>query len=106
MRPRGDGKGIGAAAKMNTFDVTSLVVGSIIGADVYVATAIGARLIGPASLIVWVLAGMMAMVIALSFAHCVLILPKVGGPYAYVREAFNPFSGFIVGWGLLLAEWF
>jgi len=94
------------ARKLNTFDVTSLVVGSIIGADVYVATAIGARLIGPASLIVWVLAGTMAMVIALSFAHCVLILPKVGGPYAYVREAFNPFSGFIVGWGLLLAEWF
>src|SRR3989441_10226717 len=66
----------------------------------------GPGLIGPASLIVWVLAGTMAMVIALSFAHCVLILPKVGGPYAYVREAFNPFSGFLVGWGLLLAEWF
>src|SRR5438309_6043796 len=106
MRPRGHGKGTGASAKLNTFDVTSLVVGSIIGADVYVAPAIGAKLVGPASLLVWILAGAMAMVIALSFAYCVMILPKVGGPYAYVREAFNPFSGFIVGWGLLLAEWF
>ncbi len=96
----------GPASKLSTFDVTSLVVGSIIGADVYVATAIGAKLIGPASLLVWVLAGAMAMVIALSFAHCVLILPKVGGPYAFVREAFNPFAGFLVGWGLLLAEFF
>src|SRR2546426_841552 len=106
MRPRGDGKGTGASAKLNTFDVTSLVVGSIIGADVYVATAIGARLIGPSSLLVWVLAGAMAMVIALSFSYCVMILPKVGGPYAYVKAVAGPFAGFIVGWGLLLAEWF
>ncbi len=93
-------------AKLTTFDVTSLVVGSIIGADVYVATAIGARLVGPASLLVWVLAGLMAMSIALCFAYCVMMLPKVGGPYAYVRQAFNPFAGFLVGWALLLAEWF
>jgi len=106
MRPRGDGKGTGASAKLNTFDVTSLVVGSIIGADVYVATAIGARLVGPSSLLVWVLAGAMAMVIALSFSYCVMILPRVGGPYAYVKAVAGPFPGFIVGWGLLLAEWF
>src|SRR3989449_3110197 len=106
MRPRGHGKGTGASAKLNTFDVTSLVVGSIIGADVYVATAIGARLVGPASLLVWVLAGAMAMVIALSFSYCVMILTKVGGPYAYVKAVAGPFPGFIVGWGLLLAEWF
>src|SRR6267143_5697866 len=106
MRPRGDGKGTGASAKLNTFDVTSLVVGSIIGADVYVATAIGARLVGPSSLLAWILAGAMAMVIALSFSYCVMILPKVGGPYAYVKAVAGPFPGFIVGWGLLLAEWF
>ncbi len=94
------------SGKLNTFDVTSLVVGSIIGADVYVATAIGARLVGPASLLVWVLAGVMAMAIALCFAYCVMMDPKVGGPYAYVKQAFSPFAGFIVGWGLLLAEWF
>src|SRR2546422_11502650 len=106
MRPRGDGKRTGASAKLNTFDVTSLVVGSIIGADVYVATAIGARLVGPASLLAWVLAGAMAMGIALSFSYCVMILPKVGGPYAYVKAVAGPFPGFLVGWSLLLAEWF
>src|SRR5438128_2828900 len=106
MRPRGDVRGTGPSAKLNTFDVTSLVVGSIIGADVYVATAIGARLIGPASLLAWVLAGGMAMVIALCFSYCVMILPKVGGPYAYVKALTGSFPGLIVGWGLLLAEWF
>ncbi len=96
----------GQGSKLTTFDVTSLVVGSIIGADVYVATAIGAQLVGPASLLVWVLAGLMAMAIALCFAYCVMMVPRVGGPYAYVRQAFSPFPGFLVGWGLLLAEWF
>ncbi|HEY3418947.1 MAG TPA: APC family permease [Methanomassiliicoccales archaeon] len=92
--------------KLNSFDVTNIVVGSIIGADVYVATAIGARLLGPASILIWVLAGLMAMVIAISFAYCVMMAPKAGGPYAYVNEVSTPFVGFTVGWSLLLAEWF
>ena len=91
--------------QLNTFDVTSLVVGSIIGADIYVAATLGARLVGPASLLVWLLAGVMATMIALSFSHCAAILPKVGGPYSYVKEVAGPFCGFIVGWALLLAEW-
>ncbi len=103
---KGAPNGPGRSSKLTTFDVTSLVVGSIIGADVYVATALGAQLIGPASLLVWVVAGLMAMAIAMCFAYCVMMLPKVGGPYAYVKQVFGPFMGFIVGWGLLLAEWF
>ncbi|HTY47253.1 MAG TPA: amino acid permease [Methanomassiliicoccales archaeon] len=92
--------------KLNTFDVTNLVVGSIIGADIYVATGISSRLIGPSSLLAWVLAGVMATVIAVSFAYCATLFPRVGGPYAYVKEVSTPFNGFIVGWALLLAEWF
>ena len=92
--------------KLNSFDVTNIVVGSIIGADVYIATAIGARLIGPSSILIWLLAGLMAMVIAISFAYCVMMNPKAGGPYAYVNEVSSPFVGFSVGWSLLLAEWF
>jgi APA family basic amino acid/polyamine antiporter len=91
--------------KLNTFDVTNLVIGSIIGADIYVATGIAAGLVGPSSLILWALSGVLAIVIAISFAYCVMLLPRVGGPYAYVKEAASPFPGFMVGWALLLAEW-
>jgi amino acid transporter len=80
-------------------------VGSIIGADIYIAAAIGARLIGPVSLLVWVAAGIVAIVIALSFSHCAAIIPRVGGPYAYVKEVSGQFHAFMVGWGLFLAEW-
>jgi len=91
--------------QLNTFDVTSLVVGSIIGADIYVAAALGARLVGPVSLMLWVVAGLMATVIALCFSYCATMLPRVGGPYSYASEVAGPFKGFIVGWSLLLAEW-
>jgi amino acid transporter len=34
-----------------------------------------------------------------------MLLPKVGGPYAYAKGAWGPFAGFVVGWSLWLAEW-
>jgi amino acid transporter len=105
MAVRSEGK-VKLQRKLNSFDVTNLVIGSIIGADIYVATGLAAKLVGPSSLIVWILAGIMAIVIAVSFAYCVMLLPRVGGPYAYVKEASTPFAGFMVGWALLLAEWF
>jgi APA family basic amino acid/polyamine antiporter len=91
--------------KLSLFDVTNLVIGAIIGADIYVASSFGADLLGPFSLVVWVIAGLIAIVIALCFAQCAAIIPKVGGPYAYAKEAWGPFAGFTVGWSLWFAEW-
>jgi basic amino acid/polyamine antiporter, APA family len=91
--------------KLSLFDVTNLVIGAIIGADIYVASSFGAGFLGPFSLVVWVIAGLIAIVIALCFAQCVMLLPKVGGPYAYAKRAWGPFAGFTVGWLLWLAEW-
>lgn len=92
-------------SELTLFDVANLVVGSIIGADIYVASAFGAGLLGPFSLVVWVVAGIIAIVIALCFAQCAALLPKVGGPYAYAHAAWGTLAGFIVGWSLWLAEW-
>jgi basic amino acid/polyamine antiporter, APA family len=52
---------------------------SIIGADIYVASSFGAGFLGPFSLVVWIVAGIIAIVIALCFAQCAMMLPKVGG---------------------------
>jgi APA family basic amino acid/polyamine antiporter len=92
-------------SELTLFDVTNLVVGSIIGADIYVASTFGAGLLGPFSLVAWVAGGVIAIIIALCFAQCAALLPKVGGPYAYAHEAWGPFAGFVVGWSLWLAEW-
>ncbi|MGE5637789.1 MAG: amino acid permease [Chloroflexota bacterium] len=95
---------VGLERKLSLFDVTNLVVGAIIGADIYVASSFGAASLGPFSLVVWVIAGLMAMVIALCFAQCAALVPEVGGPYAYAKQAWGSFIGFIVGWSLWFAE--
>ncbi|MEM3437564.1 MAG: amino acid permease [Nitrososphaerales archaeon] len=92
-------------SELTLFDVTNLVVGAIIGADIYIASSFGAGYLGPLSLLVWIIAGIIAIVIALCFAQCAALLPKVGGPYAYIKEAWGTFTGFIFGWSLWLAEW-
>lgn len=72
--------------KLDFFDVTNLVIGSIIGADIYIVTALGTGYLGPASLVAWIVGGAIALIIALVFAECAALIPAVGGPYAYPRE--------------------
>jgi len=89
---------------LTLFDITNIVVGSIIGADIYIASALTAGLIGPFSIVVWVIAGAMATCLALVFAYCSYYVPRVGGPFAFVSEAFDDFFGFLTGWSLWIAE--
>jgi amino acid transporter len=89
---------------LTTFDLTSIVVGSIVGADIYIASALTAGLLGPAAIIVWIAAGVCATIIALVFAYCSYYVPRVGGPFAYVSEAFDDFYGFLTGWSIWIAE--
>jgi amino acid transporter len=95
----------GLKRSLGLFDVVSLVVGTIVGADIYIAASFGAGFLGPSSIFAWIIAGLMALVIALCFAECSSLVPRVGGPYAYAKEAFGDFVGFLVGWSLLIAEW-
>src|SRR5512137_967924 len=90
--------------KLSTFDLTHIVVGSIIGADIYISFAITAGMLGPFSLVICIIAGICATVIALVFAYCSYYVPKVGGPFAYVSEAFDDFYGFLTGWSMWIAE--
>ena len=90
--------------KLGLFDTTNLVIGAIIGADIYIATAFGMKQLGPASILVWIIAGVFAIITALAFAQCARHVQKVGGPYAFVKQAFGHFPGFISGWLLWLAE--
>ncbi len=90
--------------ELTYFDLTSIVIGSIVGADIYIASALTAGLLGPAALIVWIIAGISAGIIAIVFAYCSYYVPQVGGPFAFVSEAFDDFFGFITGWSLWIAE--
>jgi basic amino acid/polyamine antiporter, APA family len=89
---------------LGLFDLTNIVVGAIIGSDIYIASALTASLVGPFSVLLWVVAGLMAIVLAMIFAYSAYYVPKVGGPFAYVSTAFNDFYGFLAGWSMWVAE--
>jgi len=90
--------------KLSFFDVTNLVVGAIVGADVYIVASLGSQYLGPASLVAWVVAGVIAIIIALNFAECATLVPRVGGAYAYAHKVWGDFAGFVVGWAMWVAE--
>jgi APA family basic amino acid/polyamine antiporter len=81
-----------------------VVVGGIIGAGIFINPYIVAqRLDSPALvLLAWVAGGAVALAGALTFAELGALMPKVGGQYAYLRDAYHPLAGFLYGWGLLL----
>lgn len=89
---------------LSSFDITAIVIGSIIGADIYITPGITAGLIGPFSIIAWIIAGAFAVIMALVFAYSSHYVPKVGGPFAIVSQAHGAFFGFLSGWSMLIAE--
>ncbi len=90
--------------RLSPFDLTSIIVGAIVGADIYIASALTAGLVGPFSIVLWVVAGLFATTIAMVFAYCSYYVPRIGGPFAYVSEAFDDFYGFLTGWSMWIAE--
>ncbi|TAL46738.1 amino acid permease [archaeon] len=95
---------MGLKRTLSSFDLTNIVVGSIVGSDIYIASAITAGLIGPLSMVVWIVAGIAATLIALVFAYSSYYVPKVGGSFAFVSTAFDDFYGFLAGWSMWIAE--
>src|SRR4029077_7959874 len=50
----------------------------------------------------WVLTGVLTVVGALSYGELAAMMPRAGGQYVYLREAFSPLWGFLYGWTLFL----
>src|SRR5690242_2124945 len=76
---------------------TSLVVGITIGTGIFLKAAVMAQAVGTPFLVLaaWVVAGLIAMFGALSFAELGALLPDAGGEYVYLRAAFGEVPGFL-----------
>jgi basic amino acid/polyamine antiporter, APA family len=95
---------LGLRRDLSYFDLMNIVIGAIVGSDIYIIPGITAGLIGPFAIVVWILGGVIAMVLAMVFGYCAYYVPRVGGSYAYVSAAFNDFWGFVAGWSMCIAE--
>ncbi len=92
-------------SKLGLWTSTSLVVGNMIGAGVFLMPATLASF-GGISIVGWICSSIGAFLLAKVFAHLSKIMPAGdGGPYAYSRKGLGDFAGFLVAWGYLVSVW-
>src|ERR1700726_4313303 len=89
---------------LGLLDSTMLVAGSMIGSGIFIVSSIIARQVGAPGwlLVVWLVTGLLTLMAALSYGELAAMMPKAGGQYVYLREAFSPLWGFLYGWTLFL----
>jgi APA family basic amino acid/polyamine antiporter len=91
------GKTLELKRTLNLFDATSIGIGAIIGAGIFVVLGIAVGYAGPAVIVSMIIAGTVALFTALSFSELGSAIPKEGGTYQFAYEMISPFAGFISG---------
>ncbi len=89
---------------LGLFDSTMVVVGSMIGSGIFLVSADISRQVGSPGwlLAAWFITGLLTLTAALSYGELAAMMPRAGGQYVYLREAFSPLWGFLYGWTLFL----
>ena len=89
---------------LGSFDVFAFVVSSIIGSGIYVSPVLVARYTNNmgTSLILWIIAGIICLLGALSFCELAIALKKTGSQYIFIKETFGSLAGFCTVWAQTL----
>src|SRR6266581_6043374 len=89
---------------LGLLDATMIVIGSMIGSGIFIVSAESSRLIGAPGwlLLAWAVAGSLTITGALCCAELATMMPRAGGVYVFLREAYGPALGFLFGWTLFL----
>src|SRR5205823_4149119 len=97
-------KATGFIRGLGLLDSTMIVAGSMIGSGIFIVSGGISKQVGSAGwlLVVWIVTGLLTVMAALSYGELAAMMPKAGGQYVYLREAFSPLWGFLYGWTLFL----
>src|SRR5437667_10109944 len=89
---------------LGLLDSTMIVAGSMIGSGIFIVSADIARQVGSPGwlLVAWLVTGALTISAALSYGELAAMMPRAGGQYVYLREAYSPLWGFLYGWTLFL----
>ena len=87
---------------LGLLDATMIVAGSMIGSGIFIVSTEMTTYLGSSGWLIfaWVLTGFLTLTAAVSYGELSSMFPKAGGQYVYLREAFNPLTGFLYGWSL------
>src|SRR5213080_2647531 len=107
LRPEGGPSPIektGLVRALGPIDATTIVIGSMIGSGIFIVSAESSRLSGAPGwlLLGWALAGLLTITGALCCSELATMMPRAGGVYVFLREAFGSAMGFLYGLTLFL----
>ncbi|MFQ5497712.1 MAG: APC family permease [Nitrosopumilus sp.] len=83
---------------IGTFGAASVGIANIIGAGIFVLSGVASGIAGPAVILSFLIAGVIAMMTALSASELSSFITETGASYAYTKRAFGRFWSFFVGW--------
>lgn len=86
--------------ELGLLDSTMIVAGSMIGSGIFLVSSDMARTVGSPGVIlmIWLVTGIITLIAALSYGELAGMMPRAGGQYVYLKEAYNPMVGFLFGW--------
>ncbi len=86
--------------QLTLLDATMLIMGSMVGSGIFLVSAKIITQVGSglAMMGVWLAAGLMTIFAALAYGELAGMMPKAGGQYVYLREAYNRLIAFLYGW--------
>src|SRR5207244_8874296 len=89
---------------LGPIDATTIVIGSMIGSGIFITSAESSRLNGAPGwlLLAWAIAGLLTITGALCCSELATMMPRAGGVYVFLREAYGHSIGFLYGWTLFL----
>jgi basic amino acid/polyamine antiporter, APA family len=90
--------------ELSLFDMTMIAIGSSIGSGIFLTPALIAKALpSPLWILgVWILGGITTMCGALTYAELGAMMPRAGGVYVFLSEAYGGLVGFLYGWAYFL----
>src|SRR4030043_1719008 len=90
--------------RLNLFDATLLVIGNVVGAGIFTTSGFLAGERPPPLLFIaiWVIGGLLTICGALTYAEMASMYPRSGGDYQFLKAAYGPVAGFLLGGGSFL----
>ena len=87
---------------LSLFDSTAIIIGSMIGSGIFIVSAeISRQVETPGMLLLaWVVTAIITIFGALSYGELAAAMPRAGGQYIYLKEAYGKMYGFLYGWTL------
>ena len=78
----------------------SIIIGNVIGTGVFLKARVMTCNVGTPGMVitVWVVAGLLSLAGALTYAELAAMMPRAGGEYVFVREAYGSGASFLYGW--------